>query len=290
MLPGTSSEDLLYISDTRTVHVYTYPELKPVVQLSGMSPSANFTGLCVDPQGNVFVPTWQGESGVPGYVYKFAHGGSTPIATLSDPGGAVGCSVDLGTGNLAVTNGLAPGSEFHHGNVAIYQHAQGTPTIYTDPDIYWPSWVAYDNHGDLFIDGNTEVSGLPLAELVKGSRKFRRVSLNEQFDPLSLQWEKGYLVIAGSARNYGPQYIYQVQMTGLSGTIVKTTRLDNQVEYDGNGQYWVQGHRILGPGREHYRLQVWRFPKGGHSVDGISGLTPWGVTISLAPSASHVRK
>jgi len=84
-----------------------------------MSPLANFTGLCVDAQGNVFVPTWQGESGTRGYVYEFAHGGSTPIATLSDPGGAFGCSVDLTTGNLAVTNNVAPGSEFRSGSLDL---------------------------------------------------------------------------------------------------------------------------------------------------------------------------
>src|ERR1700688_4758776 len=71
--------------------ILSYPQGKLVGSFSTFG-----GGVCSDAQGNVFLTH-------NGTVYEFAHGGTTPIATLSLPGNsAVGCSVDPVTGNLAV--------------------------------------------------------------------------------------------------------------------------------------------------------------------------------------------
>src|SRR5579871_1307812 len=58
--------------------------------------TADLSGACADAQGNVFIA-------VGSTVTEFAHGGTTPIKTLSLPGNeAFGCSVDPTSSNLAV--------------------------------------------------------------------------------------------------------------------------------------------------------------------------------------------
>src|SRR5579863_1388101 len=104
LVPPTASvaaraSALLYVSDTVTgdVYVFSYPKGKLVQTLTGFADPA---GECVDATGNVFVAN-TGSSN----VLEYAHGGSSPIATLDDSGYfRVGCAVDPVTGNLAVSN------------------------------------------------------------------------------------------------------------------------------------------------------------------------------------------
>ena len=127
MAADARKNDLLYVSNSTTnhVYVYTYPQGKPVGTLTGFDQPA---GLCVDNAGDVFVTNLFAST-----VVEYAHGGATPIATLQDPGYAPhGCSIDPITGNLAVTNYCSlQGSRYSgEGGIAIYQDARGTPKIY----------------------------------------------------------------------------------------------------------------------------------------------------------------
>ena len=82
MLPEATSEDLLYVGNSGgDVYAYSWPQFKLVGQLNGIDNATE--GLCVDKQGDVFVPAWTG-SPPKGYVYEFTHGGTEPIATLND--------------------------------------------------------------------------------------------------------------------------------------------------------------------------------------------------------------
>ena len=73
--------------------VVSYPAGKLV---DSISVSGELGGDCADSAGNVFV-TNNTE------VLEYSHGGTSPIATLSLRGDdAAGCSIDPGTGNLAV--------------------------------------------------------------------------------------------------------------------------------------------------------------------------------------------
>jgi hypothetical protein len=277
MLPEAKAEDLLYVSNSGgTVYVYSYPTLTPVGQLDGMGNVAT-EGLCVDKQGDVFVPAWTG-SPTTGYIYEFSHGGTEPIETLTDGTSEnSSCSVDHTTGNLAVAN---------FQGVEIFQNAQGTPTAYSVPNIE-PEWAAYDDSGNLFADGRS-TSGQPLAELPKGGSSFETISLNKSISIESLQWYKGYLAAAsGNGNNFGPLDIYQMSISGGSGTILGTTTLKvkRKIGYDGNGQYLIQGGRIFGAGEEHNSLQIWRYPAGGNAVKTvIKKFSPWGVALSPASS------
>jgi hypothetical protein len=286
MLPEAKSEDLVYISDGYGVTVYAYPGLKLVGSLTGFDKYASLGNLCTDSRGDIFVPSWLTNHA--GYIYEFAHGGTSPIATLDDPGGGEGCSVDPTTGNLAVANIVAPNPPYYHGNVVIYPNAEGSPTTYTTPYISFYEWAAYDNKGDLFVDGNgVDASGFPLAELPFGASSFSDITLNEELNPYSLQWNDGHLIIASNGDSpQGPTYLYQVKIANDYGTIVRTTDLHSRHDENGaNGeQFWIQGGRVIGPGSKGIVLEIWKYPAGGSAIKKLKNVNTGGTVVSLAPS------
>lgn len=152
MAPEAKRDNLLYISDVGTddVDVYAYPKGVFLGTLTGFSGPE---GECVDKTGDVFIANYAASS-----ILEYAHGGTSPIATLNDPGYLPGgCSIDPTTGNLAVTNYLTTGAG--QGNVAIYKDAKGTPKAYhADPLILEMFFCGYDKAGNLFVDGLTSGS------------------------------------------------------------------------------------------------------------------------------------
>jgi hypothetical protein len=170
MLPEAKTDDLLYASNQygygpNGVFIFSYKRGKQVGFLSGFP--ATVAGLCSDKAGDVFVVTNSYNSSGGNYIYEFAHGASEPSATLDDGAGdPFGCAVDPTTGNLAVTNYVGFGSG-GYGNVAIYQDASGSPSIYSDDSwITNPQFGAYDGNGIciLTMDGTTQLrSSLPAA-------------------------------------------------------------------------------------------------------------------------------
>ena len=161
--------------------------------------------------------------------------------------------------------------------MAIYKGAQGNPTYYSVS--IEAQWAAYDDNGNLFVDGSNA-----LAELPKGSGTFSSITLNKSISTESLQWERGYLTIASAGgKDLGPLYIYRVKISGSNGTIVGATALNvrKKLSFDGNGQYWIQGGKILGAGDKHNCLQIWRYPAGGNAIKTpVKHFSPWGVVIS----------
>ena len=98
MATGTANETLLYISDigAETVDVFTYPKGAMVGALTGFEEP---NGECVDAKGNVWIAdTYALE------IVEYAHGGTKPIAKLSDANYPVSCSIDPTTNDLAATN------------------------------------------------------------------------------------------------------------------------------------------------------------------------------------------
>lgn len=280
MLPEANNEDLLYTStDDGRVDVYSYPKLAKVGELSLYRQGTE--GLCIDRDGNVFIPAWA-EGGPTGYIYEYAHAGTQPIATLSDPGALnSSCSVDTASGDLAVTNPYQSG--YGYGNVAVYKKATGNATYYVVPNTE-PEWATYDGDGDLFVDGGSQTgSGSPLAELPKGAGTFTSVTVNESFYMLSLQWTAPYLAVVGAGEK--ALSIYRVQVSGSTGTVVGVTELQTRRHfgYVGNGQYLIRDKLVLGAGKQHRSLDEWPYPAGGKSLRTIiKNFTPWGVVISPA--------
>ena len=185
MAPDAKTNDLLYISSLSNgdVYVYSYPHDRLKGTLTSFSSPA---GECVDKSGDVFITSKSG-------ILEYAHGGTTPIATLKDAGSAQGCSVDPKTGNLAVTNYSTTSS--HQGNVAIYKDAKGSPTYLTDSKIYHEYFCGYDNAGNLFVDGfEIAASVVKLSEIPSGRTVFKNITLNQTITGAGgVQWDGKHL-------------------------------------------------------------------------------------------------
>jgi hypothetical protein len=278
MLPGTSSGDLLYATGgCEGACVLSYPDLKLVGGIADRGIS-----ICSDSQGNIFLPRDT-------TVTEYAHGGTSPVATLTLPGNASsGCSVDPITNDLAVV---------FQTQVAIFQNEQGNPSVYlTHIDA---RYCTYDADGNLFVNGYGGNSGADyaLAELVSGAPGFAAISVsNSVGGPGQLQWDGQYLAYQ-SFDKFGK--ISRLQISGSSATIVGTTSFKS-VQHR-VAQSWLYNGQVSFPynirGQHVNVISTWKYPKGGKATDTIRKFASYkkraidftGVTVSVAPSETRTR-
>jgi|HubBroStandDraft_4_1064222.scaffolds.fasta_scaffold00011_51 hypothetical protein len=260
MLPDARRKGLLYASTLAgTLLVYTWPGLRPVGTVSGLG--VPFT-LCVDAAGDVYVPDFFSHQ-----IYEYAHGGSTPIHTLSDSYGVPGaCSSDPTTGNLAVADysgyGTAPG------NVLIFKKARHGPTEYVAADLTQCFFVTYDKAGNLFVNGVGKNGQPDLAELQKGGTAFKHINVGTLIRYAGgLQWDGKYL----AEMDGSDDVIYQFAVVGAAAIQMGVTKLDYAGDID---QFWVtdgtkehpQGDEVAASNYTGYTIEVWKYPAGGYPI------------------------
>jgi hypothetical protein len=267
MAPDAKKNDLLYISDLGTddVYAYSYPSGELKGTLTGFHGP---WGECVDKAGDVFITNASAFQ-----ILEFAHGGTSPIATLSDPNQyPVSCSIDPTTGNLAVANQESTNG---FGSVSIYAKAQGMPTIYKVPGINQCASAAYDARGNLFVDGVNGFESFKFAELSRGRKTFTNITLNHRIRaPGGIQWDGKYVAIGDPEGNT----IYQFTVSGSRGTEVGSTSLDGS---DLNIQFWIHHHTIISPNFLDTSVMFWNYPAGGTATKTLSGFSqPIGATVS----------
>jgi hypothetical protein len=287
MLPEAKGENLVYVSDgAESVFVYTYPKGQLVGTLSGF---IGPLGECVDPAGDLFIAAATNLQRTSGIIYEYAHGGTTPIATLADPNGTFGCAVDPRSGDLAVTGG----------GVAVYTRASGQPVLYDS--LVATYFCGYDNSGDLYLSTATE-SGPndKLDELAEGNNTLKQISLNAALYgtlpiPPSVQWDGRHIMVSSASQKVevgydGPISLYRLHISGDSATVVGTTTLSSKKNARRTGQIWIQGKRVLGS--DYYRhsggVDSWSYPSAGKSrrIVPYSGeFDPFGIVVS--PAVSH---
>jgi WD40 repeat protein len=290
VLPQAKRQDLLYISDldAQAVFIYTYGHgYKLVGELTGFF---NPEGLCVDKAGDVYV-TNDTSYGVH-QITEYAHGGTSQIRTLNDPDGRVnGCSVDPKSGDLAVANEW--GASDGIGNVSVYPHASGSPTSYSNPNIYYYYFCGYDNKGNLFVDGETQGSVFGLGELAKGGHSLNFVSIDETiYLPGGVQWDGKYLAVGDqvAVKHNFTSTVYDFAIKGSAATTVNTMVLTGSKEVS---QFWIPlvdgsrkhrvGTRLIGPNEYGGNTLLWDYPSGGNPILTIGGENyPIGATVSLA--------
>jgi hypothetical protein len=298
MSPDAKTKNLLYVSlgteaGEDEILVWSYPKGKfeGVITGGGLNDPL---GMCVDKSGDVFVANHYGAD-----VLEYAHGGTLPIATLSDSGEfPQGCSVDPTTGNLAVTSYYGPYGSYP-GDVAIYQNAQGMPTTYSAPSFFLYDYCGYDDAGNLYVDGNTGGGGAPdflFAEMPAGSSGFTDISLPQSiYIPNGVQWDGQHVAVGDETAGGTPiSAIYRFTITNGNATEVGTTKLDRQ----GGGSaptsvtsVWIDGKRVVGANGASASGDnnpgLWKYPAGGAAIHifpfGPSGgYQGEGVTISKA--------
>jgi hypothetical protein len=292
---GHSSQDLLYISfpGKGKVYTYTYPHGDRVGTLSGLiSPF----GECVDAAGDVFIVAYASTAYESSVVYEYAHGGSQPIATLNDPGRGAACAVDPTTGNLAVSNSSDDSNPYSgYGSVAMYDQAQGIPTMHYSSQQHPFRFCGFDDRGNLYLvapsekhSGQFDFIGLP-----QDSDSFQLITLKVQlydgyggFTP-SVQWDGKHVTVSSAANaKSGPVTVYRLDISGSTAEIVGTTELSSTKNHPAESQTWIYRKTIVGI--DYYRhfmsqVSLWRYPKGGEPRRNI-GLgfleEPYGLTLS----------
>ncbi len=269
--PNAKSGALLYASDSAAdvVKVLSYPRGKVVGTLTGFNTPQ---GMCVDKAQNVFI-TDSGAS----QILEYAHGGTTPIATLSDSGEhPIGCAISPVSGDLAATNIFD--DSYTNGSVSIYRRARGTPKKYTDPQMIADYFCGYDAAGNLFIDGTQPTTfAFAFAELPKGGNKLRNVTLNQTIGgPGGVQWDGEYVAVADQEA----PVIYQFSVTGKVGTKAGQTETQGSSDVV---QFFIKGNTVVGPNATSGQVMYWPYPGGGEQKKIISGFeVPIGTAISKA--------
>jgi hypothetical protein len=277
MARDAASQDLLYVAANDYVIVFTYPQgrLEGVLRHFYLADDG-----CVDAKGNVYIANL-------GYgrVYEYAHGGTKRINDIDSPVGAFGCSVDPTSGNLAISG---------DDGVAIYKHARGTPTTYTD-SAYGIYFCGYDDKGNLFADGMSEPGSghTILVELPKGGSQLQTISMNQTIEwPGKVQWDGKHITVEDASPTIA-YAIYQFSISGSSATKIGATNLETTGEIH---QTWIQGTKVVVPtvcDETCYGPQAWfyKYPAGGEPLHkkltkgfprhiGVSAL---GATVSLTP-------
>ena len=289
MLPEAKHDDLLYIAGTPVfpngvVYVYTYPQGKLFGTLTGFAAPS---GECADSAGDVFIVAYSNGSMNSTTIYEYAHGGGSPIATLSDPNAGVGCAIDPKTGNLAVSGD----------GVAIYQHATGKPTIYYSSQYVIFRSCGYDNKGNLYLvsGSNRYNQQAALLRLAKGSSEFEQISVNAKLYVYSLwpsvQWDGKHMTVSSNP-DRKPLLIYRLHISGSTATVVGTTEVSS-AKNNYHGQTWIHGDTIVGTGyakRAYESAFLWPYPAGGaprrqiKKVGNVRAPEVSGVTVSVGES------
>jgi hypothetical protein len=272
MDPRANHSALLYVSDVymNAVSVFSYPNLEPMGMLTGVSSPQ---GLCTDPKtGHVWVTEV-----FKAQIVEFAHGEATPIRTLNDVNEAYvnACAVNPTSGDLAVANSTIQGED--PGNVAIFKHSRGQPTIYSDPKSYTMDFIGYDPAGNLFVDGSTRsrrVGYFRLDELAAGNTQLTNIPWNgpEVRLPGDVRYASTGLLV-GNARKH---VIYQTS----NGTITGTIDLKGACTVY---QFTIDRGKLIAPSicTSNGSVLIYNYPAGGKPVAQLTGfVAPFGVTIS----------
>ncbi len=197
----SQSSDLLYVVNVtnNSVGVYEYPAGTPVGTLSGFT---HPQGACTDAAGDVFIANTGAHD-----IVEYVHGGTHAQRTLDDGQyRPAGCAIDSLTGDLAVANDGTgkPGSS---GNVAVYRDARGTPQYFTGLHAYIS--CAYDDRGDLFVDGEYD-SNYYLEELPRGGAALETIHF-QNFQVLHfIGWDGSYITDEVPETNWSAIYRFKI--------------------------------------------------------------------------------
>jgi hypothetical protein len=293
--PDAGKQWLLYVSDaySGTVDIYNYRSNKDELygQLTGF---AHPLGLCVDSAGDVFVDDYDNYE-----IDEYAHGGTTPIASVSDSYGRPdGCAVDRATGNIAVSDGFNPSDA--GGNIVVFTGGlEGSETEYggKNIDLYNFGPPAYDAKGNLFLEGTTYSTQTVFAELPAGTNTLVQLSGLTINQTAAVEWDGSYVdATDGDYKGEGVGAIYRVTVSGSAVRIKRTTILTDDCyggyDYASFYQPFIGGttsrRNTVVAGNSSVqcpnRVDVWNFAKGGNPKRvlpaDISPVWPFGATLS----------
>ena len=274
ILPNAGKQWLLYVSDEslNTVDIYNYRDKtgKLYGQITGLDKPL---GQCTDSAGNVYIAVFRGNE-----ILEFAHGGIYPIASAYNYYGRPdGCSVDPTTGNVAVTSSAVIG---YPGDIVVYAGGlNGYQYVYSGSSFGLGSFdpPAYDSHGNLFFEGETNSAQYVFGEIPAGG-SMQLIDGVPLYQSAGIQWDGAYITAVD--QNYqgsGVVAIHRVTVSGSSAKIVSTTILTDNCGTSGYNYASVYQPYIGGTKRRintvvagnlsatcSSRLNFWHYPNGGN--------------------------
>lgn len=273
-------EDLLYVSNTGAVMAYTYPAGNPAgLELNFVEPG----GICSDKRGDVFVVDLEEDE-----ISEYPHGASSPTNIVYDFGYyPFSCAVDPVTGDLAVAGGRGKTTA----NLAIYHNDHGAPTRYNVAHIRALYYCTYDDSGNLFTEGDGRGHQGMLLELPNGSTSLSTVKLNRPLDggAVALQWVAHRLVIDVPQESFRKKELYQIKISGTTGTVVRTIHLDDGMRNSRtrpNHGFWIEGRTLIEPRPTAHEIVLWDdYRRGGQPSRIIE--TPDSGALGLTVSVGH---
>lgn len=279
-----ASGDLVYATTSKGIVVLSYPPLK-VVQTLPVSYA--YSAICSDPKNGTVYVVEQNE------VVVYAHGGTSPIATLNPPssdGYLTACSVDPMTGNLAVSFNM---HGYKSGAILVYPDGQGTPKVYSDKELTSYIYTTYDDSGDLFFGAYNTKGQWRIEKLVVATGRFSGITTNIGFGVYKIQWNGPYIVFENYYGKGHGSVLYQLQITGNTGTIV------NQINFFGAGypssfalydKYFFNTLGQIKKAHNEGGLGEWAYPTGGEPTVKAFGVVKgakdkvYDITYSVQPT------
>jgi hypothetical protein len=253
MKSDSTRKQLLYISDpgTNDVQVYNYPKVGAPSLEGTLTGFDDPRGECVDKTGNVWITNADAST-----IVEFAHGGTSPIATLSDPGRSPSsCSINNATGDLAAVNLKTAGS---NGNVSIYKAGRGNPINYIASEIVSPLFVAYDDRGDLFVDGLISDGTPKIAMKRPKVNHFLSLGMTASIRSIGgLQWDGTYLAVGDSTT--GNNLIYRFGF-GRKLNLKQTVPIKHACEMM---QFFITATSVVVPDASCRSANIYKYPGGG---------------------------
>lgn len=263
---------LVYAVGDKSSFVFTYPQGKLVHRIPATGLSA-----CTDHAGSVFVTQV-------GSIERYEHGDAKPAESYKVAGSAYSCSVSPKTHDLAaVVFCLKRCGE----EVVVMGERRRHRSHYHVASLTSLLYCAYDDNGDLFVDGYNGTR-FALAELPSGSSEFVGISLKSQIDyAAQIQWDGTYLAIETRVN----PVIYRVAISGSHARVVGRTYLDGAGTRA--SQSWIRDGTIAVPSATYNKRPIeiffWNYPAGGQPVKIIKGFLGSGnhpmidgVTLSIS--------
>jgi hypothetical protein len=249
LLRGT----LMYAPGDESSYVFTFPKGKVVSTIATTA-----FGACADRNGNVFFTQVKD-------IVEYRHGGTVPVATFPFAGSVNSCSIDPATGKLAAVVFCIR----RCGEEVVVLSPDGHKSRYHVRSLTSLLYCAYDDNGDLFVDGDYGV-GFGLAELPKGSAAFMNITLKHPIKFAGqIQWDGKDLAIETRVK----PVIYRVAISGSTARVVGRIHLKG-VGYRAT-QSWIANGKIAvptGPGTKRaIEIMVWNYPAGGNPTNVFKG-------------------
>jgi hypothetical protein len=275
--PGPNHSTLLYVSSSASDFVPMYNFKNGVVgSVYGVIPLANAGGMCANKGGNVWITTTDGT------VAEYAHGSESPIRVMGGgPGVPYACAVDPSSGNVAVSYDRPNTAGGTIGTIQIFGKGNKGRTF----GGFAHAWfLAYDNKGNLFIDGapcgtgGCNSGGPPgIFELTKRGQTFQQLNVQGATltQPTGIVWVNPTLLVADSENGTQEPVAYKVLVRASNATVVGTLPFSSAVTVGG---LTVRAGFIVVPDTEGNSLLTYDLM--GTLVSGFSSSSPLSVVVS----------